>query len=85
MTDTSPRCVRCDRPIEVNRDLAAERFRNMHWLCFHLEHEHPGDPDAPCAHPSCHVARPEIYAQALRDAGIDPQAVMREALARRRR
>ncbi len=83
MTDVMPRCVRCGRPIEVNRDLAAERFRHMHWLCFHLEFEHAGDPDAPCVHFSCHVARPEIYAQALRDGGIDPQAVMRDALARR--
>ena len=85
MTETAPPCARCGRPIEVNRDLAAERFRGMHWLCFHLEVEHPGDPDAPCGSPACHVARPEIYAQALREAGRDPQAVMREALARRPR
>ena len=83
MTEGLSLCVRCGRPIEVNRDLAADRFGRMHWLCFHLEFEHPGDPDAPCAHRTCHVTRPQIYAQALRDAGVDPQAVMREALARR--
>jgi hypothetical protein len=82
MTDAIPRCARCGRPIEVNRDLAAERFAGMHWLCFHLEVEHPGDPDAPCASPTCHVARPAIYAQALRDAGLDPHAILREAIAR---
>lgn len=85
MTDAPPRCVRCGRPVEVNRDLSADLFERMHWLCFHLEFEHPGDPDAPCEDPACHVARPAIYAQALRDAGLDPQAVMREAIARRHR
>ncbi len=85
MTDALPRCPRCGRPVEVNRDLAADHFRGMHWLCFHLEFEHPGDPDAPCASPTCHVARPQIYAQALRDAGVDPHAVMRQAVARRGR
>jgi hypothetical protein len=67
----------------VNRDLAAELFEGMHWLCFHLEFEHPGDPDAPCTDPTCHVIRPQIYAQALREVGIDPQNVMREYVARR--
>ncbi len=85
MTDVLPRCARCGRPIEVNRALSADHFHGMHWLCFHLEFEHPGDPDAPCTSPACHVARPQIYAQALRDAGIDPQAVMRQAIARQSR
>ncbi len=85
MTDALPRCARCGRPVEVNRDLAADQLRGMHWLCFHLEFEHPGDPDAPCASPTCHVARAQIYAQALRDAGVDPHAVMRQAVARRGR
>ena len=53
MVDAHPRCPRCGRPIEVNRDLADELFEGMHWLCFHLEFEHPGDPDAPCAAPGC--------------------------------
>lgn len=83
MTDAAPRCARCGRPIEVNRDLAADIFEGMHWLCFHLEFEHPGDPDAPCADLSCHVLRPQIYAEALRAAGIDPHDVMRAALSRR--
>ena len=83
MTDVLPNCARCGRPIEVNRDLAADIFEGMHWLRFHLEFEHPGDPDAECADPSCHVVRPMIYAEALRGAGIDPQAVMRDAIARR--
>lgn len=84
MADAVPNCVRCGRPIEENRDLAADLFKGMHWLCFHLEYEHVGDPDAPCTDPACHVTRPRIYAQALREAGIDPQAIMREAMTRRR-
>ncbi len=85
MTDAFPRCARCGRLIEVNRELAADRFRGMHWLCFHLESAHPGDPDAPCGDPACHVARLQLYADALRAAGVDPHALVRDAGARRAR
>jgi hypothetical protein len=52
-------CVRCGRPVIVNRELYATVFERMHWLCFHLEYEHPGDPDEACADPSCHIRRRE--------------------------
>ncbi len=37
-------CKRCGKPVEV---FAADYdlFEQMHWLCFHLEFEHEGDPD----------------------------------------
>jgi hypothetical protein len=41
--------------VVINRQLYAEVFEKMHWLCFHLEYEHPGDPDAPCGDPSCYL------------------------------
>ena len=83
MTDAAPLCVRCGRPIEVNRALYADVFERMHWLCFHLEFEHPGDPDAPCTDAACYVWQLEVYQQALRDAGVDPDAVMNAAITRR--
>ncbi len=47
-----PTCVRCGRPVEVSRHLY-ETFERMHWICFHYEFEHAGDPDAPCADLGC--------------------------------
>ncbi len=52
-TGKEPICVRCGRPVLVNQELYASVFEKMHRLCFHLEYEHPGDPDAPCKDPSC--------------------------------
>ena len=51
----SPVCVRCGRPVVVNRELYESVFERMHRLCFHLEYEHPGDPDQPCSDPSCYL------------------------------
>jgi len=50
-------CKRCGRPVETDAALASDVFEGMHWLCFHLEFEHPGDPDLPCMDPSCHALR----------------------------
>ena len=52
MPDDLPVCVRCNRPVEVSRDWY-EVFERMHWICFHYEFEHEGDPDAPCADLGC--------------------------------
>jgi hypothetical protein len=40
-------CVRCGKPVTVHAG-EYEIFEKMHWLCFHLEFEHAGDPDEPC-------------------------------------
>jgi hypothetical protein len=58
-------------------------FEQMHWLCFHLEFEHPGDPDLPCTDPSCIVWHLEVYRSKLRDMHLDPDAVLKEAVRRR--
>ena len=55
----------------------------MHWLCFHLEFEHPGDPDVACSDPSCHVWLLEIYKAKLRELGVQPDAVITEAVKKR--
>lgn len=45
-------CVRCGRAVRVNRD-SYEIFERMHYVCFHYEFEHSGDPDEPCDAGGC--------------------------------
>jgi len=47
-------CRRCQRAITTDPALASDMFEGMHWLCFHLEFEHTGDPDVPCGDPTCY-------------------------------
>lgn len=69
MTDDAPPCVRCGRPVLVNRD-SYDVFERMHFLCFHLEFEHGDyDPDQGCDVPGCPVA--ETHANYLRDVGAE--------------
>jgi len=82
MSDVVPNCKRCGRPVIANRELY-DAFEQMHWLCFHLEFEHPGDPDLPCADPSCTVWQLEVYRSKLRDVDRDPDVVLEEAVHRR--
>ena len=62
---------------------AYEVFERMHWLCFHLEFEHNGDPDAPCHDPSCPWWHIEVFRRALTAAGHDPEAVLESAISER--
>ena len=69
MADDAPRCVRCGRPVLVNRE-SYDVFERMHFLCFHLEFEHGDhDPDQGCDVPGCPVA--ETHANYLRDVGAE--------------
>jgi hypothetical protein len=46
-------CVRCGRPVRVNRE-QFEVFERMHYVCFHYEFEHdPSDPDEECNAGGC--------------------------------
>lgn len=76
-------CVRCSRPIEVDPALSRDVFEGMHWRCFHLEFEHPGDPDLPCTDPGCDVWRLQVYEQKLRELGADPREVVGRAIEER--
>ena len=73
-------CRRCLRPIHGDRGLHEDIFEGMHLLCFHLEFEHPGDPDLPCDDPGCFVRREQILGSKLRELGHDPQAVIEAAI-----
>jgi hypothetical protein len=74
-------CTRCKKPVVANREHYQVQ-EQMHWLCFHLEFEHEGDPDSPCADPSCPWGRLERLRNELRLQGLDPQVIEERALKR---
>jgi hypothetical protein len=57
-----------------------EVFERMHWLCFHLEFEHEGDPDEPCGDPSCPWWHIEVFRRKLAGVGLSPDTVISEAI-----
>lgn len=75
-------CVKCNKPVEENKELY-EVFQNMHWLCFHLEFEHEGDPDRPCGDPDCPWWQLEVYKNKLENMGLDPKEVLEQAIEER--
>jgi hypothetical protein len=75
-------CKRCKRPVTLNVQ-NYDVFEQMHWLCFHLEYEHDGDPDKACGDPSCPWWHIEVLKQKLSQLGLDPESVIDEAIAKR--
>ena len=55
-------------------------FEGMHWLCFHLEFEHDGDPDVACSCPSCPWWHIDVLKAELVRLGADPVEVMARAI-----
>jgi len=83
MPSVSDSCKRCGRKIEVDPALSADVFEGMHWLCFHLEFEHDGDPDRPCSdYSSCPWWTIRHYEERLRDLGVSPEEVIQSAIHR---
>lgn len=78
--DVGVQCRRCNRPVLVDPVRSRDVFEGMHWLCFHLEFEHEGDPDLPCADPSCPQWRLQVYENGLRELGVSPEDVMARAI-----
>ncbi len=76
-------CRRCGRPIVANQAQCSAIFEHMHWSCFHLEYEHPGDPDQRCEDPGCPVWVQEVYEAKLRELGAEPKDVLGEAVRKR--
>jgi len=72
-------CVRCNLPVEKNA-ASYEVFERMHWLCFHLEFEHHGDPDRPCGDPSCPWWHIEVLRQKVVSLGEDPDQTIKLAI-----
>jgi hypothetical protein len=75
--DAGPlRCAHCGRPITADPGFSLGVLESMHWLCFHLEFEHPGDPDLPCSDPGCFQRALQVYQAKLRELGVDPGDVI---------
>ena len=72
-------CKRCKNPVVENKD-QYDVFEQMHWLCFHLEFEHEGDPDVACSDPSCPWWQIEVLKNELVQMGIDPTQVINQAV-----
>ncbi|MDQ1304472.1 MAG: hypothetical protein QG671_299 [Actinomycetota bacterium] len=67
---TSPRCRRCGEAVEAN---AADYdvFEQMHYVCFHYEFEHQGDPDVECDTGGCPAAGIHHAARFVRTDGVN--------------
>ncbi len=76
-------CQRCGRPVVVYAAESRDVFESMHWLCFHLEYEHDGDPDQPCGEPSCPQWRLQVYESKLRELGANPTEILAAAVEKR--
>jgi len=74
--------VKCNKPVEENKD-RYEVFERMHWLCFHLEYEHEGDPDRACNDPSYPWWQLEVYKNKLENMGLDAKEVLEQAIKER--
>jgi hypothetical protein len=75
-------CKRCNQPVIVNAE-CYDVFEQMHWLCFHFEFEHDGDPDKACGDPGCPWWHIDVYKEKLRQLGVDPDKTIHEAIAKR--
>ncbi len=82
MTPDFPICVHCHKPVEVHRN-EYEIFEKMHWLCFHLEFEHDGDPDKMCDDPSCPWWHIQVLRDELEKLGFDPSEIISQAIVER--
>ena len=65
-----PVCRRCHLPVEASADNYGV-FEQMHYVCFHFEFEHQGDPDIECAAGGCPAAGIRVPARYLRTEGVD--------------
>jgi len=74
-----PICVRCNKPVEENI-AQYDVHEKMHWLCFHLEYEHDGDPDISCNDPSCPWWHIEVYKSKLKELGLNPEEIIDKAI-----
>jgi hypothetical protein len=80
MHDSFKLCTRCHKPVIRHYD-DYELFEGMHWLCFHLEFEHVGDPDELWRDPGCPWWHIEVYKEALSKLNLDHSKILEAAIA----
>lgn len=69
-TEGFPVCRRCGLPVEANaKDY--DVFEQMHYVCFHFEFEHQGDPDVECSAGGCPAAGVRVPSRFVRTDGVD--------------
>jgi len=68
---TEPReCRRCHKPV-VASAADYEVFERMHYVCFHFEFEHQGDPDVECVAGGCPAAGISLPSRLIRTEAVD--------------
>lgn len=77
------KCRKCGKEIVKYKTDAAQIFEGMHWLCFHFEYEHEGEPDEACSDFSCPNLKIEVYEKKMKASGIDPEKAIDEEIKRR--
>lgn len=63
-------CARCGRTVEASKN-QYEVFERMHYICFHYEFEHPGDPDVECSAGGCPASGLGFPSLRFRVEGVD--------------
>lgn len=63
-------CRRCRRPV-VASAADYEIFEQMHYVCFHYEFEHEGDPDVECGAGGCPARGITLPSPMSRIEGVD--------------
>jgi len=62
-------CRRCGLPVEAGA-AHYEVFEQMHYVCFHYEFEHPGDPDVECRAGGCPASGRDVAPAWTRISGV---------------
>lgn len=63
-------CRRCGLPVEAGA-AHYEVFEKMHYVCFHYEFEHRGDPDVECQAGGCPASGADLPPARIRISGVD--------------
>jgi len=63
-------CRQCGKPVVASAtDYGV--FEQMHYVCFHYEFEHDGDPDVECLAGGCPASGLSLLSRLLRTGGVD--------------
>lgn len=63
-------CRQCGKPV-IASAADYEVFEQMHYVCFHYEFEHEGDPDVECLAGGCPASGLSLPSGLMRTDGVD--------------